>query len=251
MEDTGTSRAAGAHSPDLPAVIQPTLAPAAIPEEPQGFRRYQTRMGLRAPSPVPQRRCRRARPSKQARTSSPGESSRSRPEPSPPPTDEGSSPQLSPASRIRGPMFTSNPIPGNVDLLAKDFHGEPFFPSIHDAAAFLLSPGCARVLPYYDIPGSAEPVGAPVQHRRPPGSTPNRGHYSCLGPASRAGKFFKIQRLAPAIPERDGPLSRSRYYSGTRTLPQAASTTDAPSGLPTPDQIIPTIALCSVEGSYT
>ena len=127
MEDPDTSRAARAHSPDLPAVAQPTSAPAAIPEEPQGFRRYQPRMGPRAPSPVPQRRRRRARPSKWARTSSPGESSRSRSEPSPPLADEGSSPQLSPASRIKRPMFTGDPIPGNVDLRAKDFHGEPFY----------------------------------------------------------------------------------------------------------------------------
>ena len=127
MEDPDTSRAAGAHSPDLPAVAQPTLAPVAIPEEPQEFRRYQTRMGPRAPSSVPQRRRRRARPSKRARTSSPGESSRSRPEPSPPPTDEGSSSQFSPALRIRRPMFTGDPIPGNVDLHARDFHGEPFY----------------------------------------------------------------------------------------------------------------------------
>ena len=84
-------------------------------------------MGPRAPSPVPQRRRKRARPSKRARTSGPGESSRSRPEPSPPPTDEGSLPQLSPASRIRRPMFTGDPIPGNVDLCVRDFHGEPFY----------------------------------------------------------------------------------------------------------------------------
>ena len=69
----------------------------------------------------------RARPSKRAWTSGLGESSRSRPEPSPPPTDEGSSPQLSPASRIRRPMFTGDPIPGNVDLRAKDFHWDPFY----------------------------------------------------------------------------------------------------------------------------
>ena len=55
MEDPGASGAASAHSPDLPVVTSPALAPAAIPEEPQGFRRYQTRMGPRAPSPVPQR----------------------------------------------------------------------------------------------------------------------------------------------------------------------------------------------------
>ena len=84
-------------------------------------------MGPRAPSPVPQRRLRRARPSKRAWTSGPGESSRSWPEPSPPPADEGSSPQLLPDSRIRRPMFTSDSIPGNVDLRAREFHGEPFY----------------------------------------------------------------------------------------------------------------------------
>ena len=130
-EDAGTSRAADAHSPDLPVETQPALAPAAIPEEPQASeppsRRYQTRVGPRAPSLVPQRRRRRAPPSKRARTSGPGESSRSRPEPSPPPADQGSSPHLSQASRIRRPMFTCDPIPGNVDLRARDFHGGPYY----------------------------------------------------------------------------------------------------------------------------
>ena len=55
MEDPGTSRAAGGHYSDVPAVTQPALAPAAILEEPQGFRRYQNRMGPRAPSLLPQR----------------------------------------------------------------------------------------------------------------------------------------------------------------------------------------------------
>ena len=130
-DGVGTSRAADAHSSDLFAETQPELAPSAIPEEPHAFeplsRRYQTRMGPRAPSPVHQRRRRRAPPSKRARTSGPGESSRSRPELSPPPADQGSSPQLSPASRIRRPMFTCDPIPGNVDLRARDFHGEPYY----------------------------------------------------------------------------------------------------------------------------
>ena len=117
-EDPGTSGATGGHSPNLLV---------AMPEEPQGFRRYQTRMGPRATSPMPQRRGRRAQPSKRAWTSGPGESSRSRPKPSAPPADEGSSPQLSPASRIRRPMFTSDPIPGNVDLCPREFHGEPFY----------------------------------------------------------------------------------------------------------------------------
>ena len=187
MEEPGISAAAGAHSPDLPAVVQPTLAPAAIPEEPQGFRRYQTRMGPRAPSPMPQRRRRRTRLSKRARTSGPGESSRSRSEPSPPPADEGSSPQLSPASRIMRPMFTGDPIPGNVDLRAKDFHRESFYdvpalttdPWFRDSMRLITQYSLlpfmtpwqfyyprvgASVLPLYDFPGSAESVGAPVQY---------------------------------------------------------------------------------------
>ena len=103
-------------------------APDAISEEHQGFRRYQTRMGPRAPSQVPQRRCRRARPSKRARTSGPGESSSSRPQPSPSTAvEESSSPHLLLALRIRRPLFIGTPIPGNVDLRARDFHGESFY----------------------------------------------------------------------------------------------------------------------------
>ena len=75
---------------------------------------------------------RRAPPSKRARTSGPGESSRSKPEPLPLPADQGSSPQLSPASRIRRPMFSCDPIPGNVDLHARDFHMESYY----DISAF-------------------------------------------------------------------------------------------------------------------
>ena len=126
-EEPGTSAAAGVHSPGLHADTQPAVALVAVPEEPQGFRRYQTRMGPRAPSPVPQRRRRRARPSKRARTSGPGESSISRPQPSPSPVRESSSPHLSPASRIRRPLFTRTPIPGNVDLHDRDFHGETYY----------------------------------------------------------------------------------------------------------------------------
>ena len=106
----------------VPAPV-PSPVPEAVPDEPLGFRRYQTRMGPRAPSPVPQRRARRARPSKLARTSGPGESSSSRPPSSPvtSPAEATSSPQLSPASRIRRPMFVGRPIPGNADL-----HSRPF-----------------------------------------------------------------------------------------------------------------------------
>ena len=108
----------------------PAAVPEPVPEEPdQGFRRYQTRMGPRVPSSVPQRRSRRARPSKRARTSGPGESSSSRPQPSQSPSaaEATSSPQLSPASRIRRPLFVGIPIPGNVGLHARDFHGESYY----------------------------------------------------------------------------------------------------------------------------
>ena len=73
---------------------------------------------------------RRAPPSKRARTSGPGESSRSRPEPSRSPAAQSpaqSSPHLSPASKIRHPLFHCDPIPGNVDCRAKDFHGESYY----------------------------------------------------------------------------------------------------------------------------
>ena len=102
----------------------PASVPEAVPEEPQGFRRYQTRMGPRAPSPVPQQRSRRARPSKRARISGPGESSSSRPQLSlaTSAAEATSSPQLSPASRIRRLLFVGNPIPGNVRLHRREFH---------------------------------------------------------------------------------------------------------------------------------
>ena len=86
-------------------------------------------MGPRAPSPVPQQRVRRAGPSKRARTSGPGESSSSRPPPSPVTSaaEATSSPQLSPASRIRRPLFVGNPIQGNVRLHHRPFHQESYY----------------------------------------------------------------------------------------------------------------------------
>ena len=86
-------------------------------------------MGPRAPLPVPQRRSRRAWPSKRARTSGPGESSLSRPPPSPATSasEVTSLPQLSPASRIRRPLFVRNPIPGNVRLHCREFHQESYY----------------------------------------------------------------------------------------------------------------------------
>ena len=126
MEDLETSGAARVHSLDL-IQIHSLQWPQLPSEEPQGFRRYQTRMGPRAPSPVPQRQRRKARPSKRARTSGPWESSISRPEPSPSPAEESSSPHLSSALRIRRSLFTGTPIPGNVDLYDRDFHGETYY----------------------------------------------------------------------------------------------------------------------------
>ena len=112
----------------VPAPV-PLPVPEAVPDEPLGFRHYQTRMGPRAPSPVPQRTARRARPSKRARTSGPGESSSTRPPASPvaPPTEATSSPQLSLASRIRRPMFVGHPIPGNAELHTRPFQQESYY----------------------------------------------------------------------------------------------------------------------------
>ena len=130
----------------------PALVPEAVPEEPQGFRRYQTRMGPRAPSPVPQRRSRRARPSKRARTSGPGESSSSRPQPfqATSAAEATSTPQLSPASRIRRPLFVGHPIPGNVGLHSRDFHGELYY----DVPALMPDPrfrDSMRLIEHYSL----------------------------------------------------------------------------------------------------
>ena len=124
--------AAPVPEPEVAAPVpapEPSPVPEAVPDAPLGFRRYQTRVGPRAPSPVPQRRVRRARPSKRARTSGPGESSSSRPPSSPPAAaaEETHSPQLSPASRIRRPMYVGHPIPGNADISSRPFQQESFY----------------------------------------------------------------------------------------------------------------------------
>ena len=137
-------------APDPAPVLAPV--PEAVLEEPQGFRRYHTRMGPRAPSPVPQRRSRRAPPSKRARTSRPGESSSSRPQPSPATlaVEATSSPQLSPASRIRRPLFVGHPIPGNVRLHRREFHGESYY----DIPALMANPrfrDSMRLIEHYSL----------------------------------------------------------------------------------------------------
>ena len=134
------------------------VVPDPVPEEPQGFKRYQTRMGPRAPSPVPQRPSKRVQPSKQARTSGPGESSSSKPHPSPSTAaaEESSSPHLSPASRIRRPLFTGTPIPGNVDLRARDFHGESFY-DVPELTADPLFRDSMRLITHYSLLPSMTP----------------------------------------------------------------------------------------------
>ena len=223
-EDAGTSRAADAHSLDLPEETQPALAPTAIPEELQASeplsQRYQTRVGPRAPYSIPQRRRRRAR------TSGPRESSRSRPDPSPPPADEGSSPQLSLASRIRRPMFTSNSIPGNVDLRASDFHGELYYdiPALIVDQRFRQS---MRLIQQYSLLTFLMPrqfyyprVVLEFFH-----TMTSRGVASLLELRFSIDGRPRVLRAADitaalGLPgERDGPLSRSRYYNGTHTLP--------------------------------
>ena len=86
-----------------------TSVPDPVLEELQEFRRYQTRMGPRAPSLVPQRRSRRARPSKRAWTSGPGESSSSKPQPSPSPVAEGSSSPIYRLPQGSGDPYSSGP----------------------------------------------------------------------------------------------------------------------------------------------
>ena len=61
------------------------------------------------------------------------------PEPSQSPAAQSpaqSSPQLSPASRIKRPLLHCDPILGNVDCRAKDFHGEFFY----DITALAVDP---------------------------------------------------------------------------------------------------------------
>ena len=146
-------------------------------------------MEPRAPSPVPQRRSRRARPAKRARTSEPGESSSSRPQSSPstPVAEETSSPQLSPASRIRRPLFVGTPDSGKRQTPRQRFPWRVFLrrtgidrgppvqelhaldysllpAAVHDTTAVLLSPGGTSVLPLHDLLGSTESARALIQY---------------------------------------------------------------------------------------
>ena len=70
--------------------------------------------------------------------------------PSTPAAEETSSPQLSPASRIRRPLFVGTPIPRNVGLHARYFHGESFY----DVPALTANPrfrDSMRLITYYSL----------------------------------------------------------------------------------------------------
>ena len=167
----------------------PAVVPEPVPEKPQGFRRYQTRMGPRAPSPVPQRRSRRARPSKRApyirtggviviQTSAIIVPVSSRGDLIAPVIayledqatvvcwDPDSGERRTPCQRFswrvvlrRAGTDRRPPVQG---LHAPDYSLLPA--AIHDAVTVLLSPGGVTVLPFHDFPGSAESAGAPIQY---------------------------------------------------------------------------------------
>ena len=144
------SFAAASAGPSVPAARPPvaaaSLAPAAA-QSPAGDdvegsssvalaqRRYHTRVGPTPPAPSHPRPTRRAPPPKRTRTSSPGESSTSRPR-APPYQGIVGAPDLSPASIIRRPYFPGDSIPGNVDCRGRDFHREVYY----DLLAFAADP---------------------------------------------------------------------------------------------------------------
>ena len=128
--------AAAVVAPAAPAAVATLFTTAAAQGSPAvgsssdapALRRYHTRVGPTPPAPSHPRPARRAPPSKRARTSGPGESSRSRPaEPqSPPHQGIAGAPHLdlSPTFIIRRPYFPCNPIPGNANCSERELHAE-------------------------------------------------------------------------------------------------------------------------------
>ena len=131
--------AAAAASP-APAAIQSTVdvdaegSSSVAPAQ----RRYHTQVSPTPPAPSHLRPAWRAPLPKRARTSGPGESSTSRPwaPPSPPYQGIVGASDLSPTSIIRRPYFPCSPIPGNVDCIERDIHGEVYY----DLPAFSEDP---------------------------------------------------------------------------------------------------------------
>ena len=256
-------------------VPAPSPVPEAVPEEPQGFRRYQTRMGPRAPSPVPRKRVRRARPSKQARTSGPGESSSSRPQSSPVTSaaEATSSPQLSPASRIRRPLFVGNPIPGNARLHRRPFHQESYYDvptqradpryreSMRLIEEYSLLPFMTPrqyyyprvVLQFYHSMtsrGGDSPLELQFSIDDRPRCTQSVRHFSSFGLAHTAAQFRGLQRLGPPASQGDGPSTGQRHHCWSSILQEATPASDAADRPLIPDELIPSAALCVEEGSH-
>ena len=122
-------------------------------------------MGPVPPSPVHPWPPRRAPPSKRARTFDLEEPSRSEPEPpqSPPLLGhEAASPQLSPTSRIRRPIFHCNLIPGNSDCRAREIHSE-FYYNLPALAADPEPRDSMRLVHWYSL----EPFTTPRQYFYP------------------------------------------------------------------------------------
>ena len=79
-----------------------------------------------------------------------------------PATEATSSPQLSPASRIRRPRFVGNPIPGNTRLHRREFHQESYY----DVPALMADPRyreSMRLIEEYSL----LPFMTPRQHYYP------------------------------------------------------------------------------------
>ena len=231
---------------EAPAPVQaPVPSPVleAVSEEPQGFRRYHTWMGPRAPSPVPRRRVRRARPSKRARTG-PGESSSSRPQPSPitSAAEATSSPQLSPASRIRRPLFVGNPITGNARLHRRPFHQESYYdvpalradPRYRESMRLIedysLLPFMTSWQYYYSrvvlqfyhsmtSRGGDSPLELQFSIDDRPGVLRAADISTALG--------LRIQRLGPPASQGDGLSTGQRHHCWSSILQEAAPASDA------------------------
>ena len=155
---------AAAEPPAEGLVIAPSAAPpAAAPKT----HRYYTRTRALPPSPPHRRPCRRALPSKRARTSGPGETSRSQPQgPSTTSFDQAPSAEnplaLSPHCLIRRPLFHCGPIEGNADCSDKSFHNENYYHFPAFAALLELRDPMRLVQRYF-----LEPFMVPQQYFYP------------------------------------------------------------------------------------
>ena len=114
----------------IPAVAATIKALDLVPATPAS-RRYDKRVGPAPPSPSQPRPSWRALPRKRAQTSGPSESSILRPqEPQSSPVQGPAidfSPDLSPTSIIRCPIFHCGPITGNSNCSTKEVHNKTYY----------------------------------------------------------------------------------------------------------------------------